>query len=52
MSNWSNEFGGILVFETGSAPITIPADYIAVYASGSDGSIYYKAPNSAEIKIG
>lgn len=52
MSNWSIQVGGSLVFATGSAPTDIPSGYIAIYASGSDGSIYYKTQQSSAVKIG
>ena len=52
MSNWSDKIGGTLSISSGSAPTNIPKGFIAIYTSGSDGSLYYQASGSAAVKIG
>lgn len=46
------QIGNINLFTTGSAPTKIPSGYIAIYASGSDGSIYYQMSGSKAVKMG
>jgi len=52
MSNWSKTLGGALTMTSGSAPSIIPSGYVALYTSGSDGSVYYQSPDSTPVKIG
>jgi hypothetical protein len=52
MANWIQDFGGPLIIPSGSAPVSIPENYIAIYTSGSDGFVYYQTSNSSPIKLG
>jgi hypothetical protein len=52
MSNWSTLIAGPITLPTGSAPTNTPTDYVSLYATGSDGGVYYKNVSGTQTKLG